>query len=122
MTLFKINKNNDFTVMSNYHLRDKNLSLKAKGMLSFMLSLPDDWDYSLIFNEILSISENCSQLVIKLSRKLTQSLAIFNSELENDKDIKKQKIFHYGINDLIFCISNIYYIVYMSSNNICTIR
>lgn len=47
MTLFKINKNNDFTVMSNYHLRDKNLSLKAKGLLSFMLSLPDDWDYSL---------------------------------------------------------------------------
>lgn len=33
--------------MSNYHLRDKNLSLKAKGLLSFMLSLPDDWDYSL---------------------------------------------------------------------------
>ncbi len=47
MTLFKINKNNDFTVMSNYHLRDKNLSLKAKGLLSYMLSLPDDWDYSL---------------------------------------------------------------------------
>lgn len=47
MSTFKINKNKDFTVMSNYHLRDKNLSLKAKGLLSFMLSLPDDWDYSL---------------------------------------------------------------------------
>ncbi len=47
MSTFKINKNRDFTVMSNYHLRDKNLSLKAKGLLSFMLSLPDDWDYSL---------------------------------------------------------------------------
>lgn len=47
MTTFKINKNKDFTVMSNYHLRDRNLSLKAKGLLSFMLSLPDDWDYSL---------------------------------------------------------------------------
>lgn len=47
MSTFKINKNRDFTVMSNYHLRDRNLSLKAKGLLSFMLSLPDDWDYSL---------------------------------------------------------------------------
>ena len=47
MSVFKIEKTNDFTVMSNYHLRDRNLSYKAKGLLSFMLSLPDDWDYSL---------------------------------------------------------------------------
>lgn len=47
MSVFKIEKTKDFTVMSNYHLRDRNLSYKAKGLLSFMLSLPDDWDYSL---------------------------------------------------------------------------
>ncbi len=47
MSTFKINKNKDFTIMSNYHLRDKFLSLKAKGLLSFMFSLPSDWDYSL---------------------------------------------------------------------------
>lgn len=47
MAVFKIEKNKNYTIMSNYHLRDKNLSLKAKGLLSFMLSLPDDWDYSL---------------------------------------------------------------------------
>lgn len=47
MPVFRIEKNNNFTIMSNYHLRDKNLSLKSKGLLSFMLSLPDDWDYSL---------------------------------------------------------------------------
>ncbi len=47
MSVFKIEKNNNYTVMSNYHLRDKKLSYKAKGLLSFMLSLPDDWDYSL---------------------------------------------------------------------------
>lgn len=46
MANFKIDKTKDFTVMSNYHLRDKNLSLKAKGLLSFMLSLPENWDYS----------------------------------------------------------------------------
>lgn len=47
MPKFRIEKNRNFTVMSNIHLRDRNLSLKAKGLLSYMLSLPDDWDYSL---------------------------------------------------------------------------
>ena len=47
MPVFKIHKNNNYTVMSNVHLRDKNLSLKAKGLLSIMLSLPEDWDYSI---------------------------------------------------------------------------
>ena len=44
---FKIFGVTGYTVMSNYHLRDKNLSLKSKGMLSFMLSLPEEWDYSI---------------------------------------------------------------------------
>ena len=47
MAVFKIEKNKNYTVISNYHLRDRNLSYKAKGLLSFMLSLPEDWDYSL---------------------------------------------------------------------------
>lgn len=47
MATFRINKTKDFTVMSNYHLRDRGLSLKAKGLLSIMLSLPDTWDYSM---------------------------------------------------------------------------
>jgi hypothetical protein len=47
MSVFKIEKSKDYTIMSNYHLRDRNLSYKAKGLLSFMLSLLDDWDYSL---------------------------------------------------------------------------
>lgn len=47
MATFRIEKNRNFTVMSNYHLRDKNISLKAKGLLSFMLSLPEEWDYSI---------------------------------------------------------------------------
>lgn len=42
----RINKSKDYTVMSNIHLREKSMSLKAKGLLSLMLSLPDDWDYS----------------------------------------------------------------------------
>lgn len=46
MSTIRIEKSKDYTIMSNYHLKDKGLSLKAKGLLSFMLSLPDNWDYS----------------------------------------------------------------------------
>ena len=46
MAYFRVNKNRNYTVMSNHHLRDRNLSLRAIGLLSKMLSLPDDWDYS----------------------------------------------------------------------------
>jgi len=47
MSVFRVEKNSNYTIMSNFHLRDQNLSLKAKGLLSYMLSLPEDWDYSL---------------------------------------------------------------------------
>ena len=47
MAVFRVNKNKDYTVMSNCHLKDANMSFKAKGLLSMMLSLPDDWDYSI---------------------------------------------------------------------------
>ncbi len=47
MSVFRIERTKDYTVMSNHHLRDKRLSLKAKGLLSQMLSLPEDWDYTL---------------------------------------------------------------------------
>lgn len=46
MPVIRVNKTKDYTVMANYHFRDKNLSLKAKGLLSMMLSLPDGWGYS----------------------------------------------------------------------------
>lgn len=46
MAVFRVNKTDNYTVMSNAHLRDKELSLKAKGLLSQMLSLPPDWDYT----------------------------------------------------------------------------
>lgn len=45
MAVFRVEKTKDFTVMSNHHLRNVSLSLKAKGLLSLMLSLPDNWDY-----------------------------------------------------------------------------
>jgi len=47
MATYRVHKTRDYTVMSNTHLRDKNLSLKAKGLLSVMLSLPEEWDYTI---------------------------------------------------------------------------
>lgn len=47
MPVIKVHKNSNYTVMSNIHLRDKELSLKAKGLLSVVMSLPENWDYSI---------------------------------------------------------------------------
>ena len=46
MAIFRVERTKDYTVMSNYHLRDTNLSLKGKGLLAMMLSLPEDWNYT----------------------------------------------------------------------------
>ena len=46
MAVFRIEKTRDYTVMSNHHLRNAGLSLKSKGWLSMMLSLPEDWNYT----------------------------------------------------------------------------
>ncbi len=47
MAVFRVEKNRGYTVMSNHHLRNPDLTLKAKGLLSQMLSLPENWDYTL---------------------------------------------------------------------------
>ena len=54
MAVFRVEKNKGYTVMSNHHLRNKKLTLKAKGLLSQMLSLPENWDYVL---SVFSITE-----------------------------------------------------------------
>ena len=46
MAIFRVSKNRNYTVMSNYHLKDRALTLKSKGLLSMMLSLPEEWDYT----------------------------------------------------------------------------
>lgn len=61
MAVIRVNKTSDYTVMSNAHFREKSMSLKAKGLLSLMLSLPDDWDYSI--NGLCSIcKENATAI------------------------------------------------------------
>ena len=46
MAVYRVQRTRDYTVMSNYHLKDKNLTLKSKGLLSMILSLPDEWNYT----------------------------------------------------------------------------
>ena len=45
--IFRVERTKNFTVMSNHHFKNKNLTLKAKDLLSLMLSLPDDWNYNM---------------------------------------------------------------------------
>ncbi len=60
MSIFRVNKNQNYTIMSNYHFKEKEMSLKAKGLLSLMLSLPDDWDYSIAGLVVLSADRESS--------------------------------------------------------------
>lgn len=66
MATFRVNKTKDFTVMSNTHLREKEMSLKAKGLLSLMLSLPENWDYSINgLEQIVAESRNTVAAILK---------------------------------------------------------
>lgn len=81
--VFRIEKSKDYTVMSNFHLKDKNLSLKAKGLLSLMLSLPEEWDYSIAGLTTLSKDgETAVRSAIK--------------ELEDNKYLKRSRVYENG--------------------------
>lgn len=70
MAVIRINKTGDYTVMSNTHFKEKELSLKAKGLLSLMLSLPDGWDYSI--NGLVTLSKDGRDSVMTALQELEQ--------------------------------------------------
>ena len=83
MAVFRVNKTKDYTVMSNQHLRNKDLSLKAKGLMSVILSLPDDWDYTL-----KGLSEICKEGVDSIRAaivELEKAGYIVRERVRNDK-------------------------------------
>lgn len=82
MSVFRVEKTSNYTVMSNYHLRDKSLSLKAKGLLSQMLSLPEDWDYTL--NGLAIINREKIDAIRQAVRELEKAGYILRSR-ERDK-------------------------------------
>ncbi len=68
MKIQKIKKEEGYTVMSNYHFKDRRLSLKAKGLLSMMLSLSDNWKFSLV--GLSSISVESEETIRKILQEL----------------------------------------------------
>lgn len=71
--------------MSNYHLRGKNLSYKAKGLLSLMLSLPEDWDYSI--NGLVSISKEGVKAIRNILQELQRYGYLVIEKTKWDKSI-----------------------------------
>lgn len=79
MSVIRVNNTKGFTVMSNYHFQDKEISLKAKGLLGLMLSLPSNWDYSI--NGLVAI--------VKENKAAVQSAL---KELEEHKYLKRTRV------------------------------
>lgn len=86
-------KDKDYTVMSNFHFKDKRLSLRAKELLSMMLSLPDEWIYSLNgLNSICTESKTTIRNVIK-ELKESHYLKVIEKRKENGKIYYEYKIY-----------------------------
>lgn len=76
--IIRVERTKNFTVMSNHHFKNKNLSLKAKGLLSLMLSLPDDWNYNM-------------KGLATLSKDGIDSVRTAMKELENQGYVEKDR-------------------------------
>jgi hypothetical protein len=116
MAVIRVQKNKNYTVMSNQHLKNKEMSLKAKGLLSMMLSLPDDWDYSVeglvaICKESeTSVKSTLSELkelgyleVIKLMPNQTETgrieyvYNVFEMPRDEKQEVEKQGVENLGV-------------------------
>lgn len=83
MSIMRVHKTNNFTVMSNFHFKEKKMSLKAKGLLSLMLSLPDDWDYSIA--GLASLSKDGKDSIMSALGELEKFGYLSRQRLVNDK-------------------------------------
>ncbi len=83
MAVFRIEKTRDYTVMANHHLRNTALSLKAKGLLSLMLSLPEDWDYTT--KGLARICRDGVDSICSTVKELEEHGYIIRRRIRNDK-------------------------------------
>ena len=83
MSVFRISKTKNFTVMSNYHFKEKGMSLKAKGLLSLMLSLPDSWDYSI--TGLVKLSKDGKDSVMTALAELEKFGYLTRAQMTNEK-------------------------------------
>lgn len=114
-----MNKTKNYTVMSNEHLKDKRLSLKAKGLLSVMLSLPDTWDYSIsglvaickesetAVKSTLNELKSCGYLVVAKkmpneteSGRIEYVYDIFEKAQAEKQEVEKQEVENLGVENL----------------------
>lgn len=89
MSVIRINKNENHPLWSNCYLREKGMSLKAKGLLSLMLSLPDDWDYSIV--GLVSICKENETAIKSTLKELKEFGYLRITKLKPDKDAKRTK-------------------------------
>ena len=87
MAVFRIEKTRDYTVMSNHHLRDQSLSLKAKGLLSMMLSLPEEWNYTT--RGLASICKEGTDSIGSALKELERTGYIVRNRLRDSKLVNK---------------------------------
>lgn len=83
MAVIRVNNTTGFTIMSNYHLRDKELSLKAKGLLSLFLSLPSDWDYSV--QGLVAIVKESKSTIQAILKELEVSKYLVRTRIQNEQ-------------------------------------
>lgn len=95
MAVIRVNKTKDYTVMSNTHLKDKNLSLKAKGLLSIMLSLPDGWNYSI--EGLISICKEGERAVKSTLEELKKYKYLVTTKLYPNQTESKRIEYIYDI-------------------------
>lgn len=119
MSVIRVNKTKNYTVMSNEHLKDKRLSLKAKGLLSVMLSLPDTWDYSIsglvaickesetAVKSTLNELKSCGYLVVTKkmpneteSGRIEYVYDIFEKAKTGKQEVEKQGVENLGVENV----------------------
>lgn len=83
MAVIRVEKTQNYTVMSNHHLRNKNMSLKAKGLMSLMLSLPPQWDYSI--GGLVSICKESHTSIRSALKELEQNRYLIRQRINNEK-------------------------------------
>ena len=83
MAVIRVEKTQNYTVMSNHHLRNKEMSLKAKGLMSLMLSLPPTWDYSI--GGLVSICKESHTSIRSALKELEQNRYLIRERINNEK-------------------------------------
>lgn len=83
MSVIRVNKTKNYTVLSNYHFKEKGMSLKAKGLLSLMLSLPDDWNYSV--SGLVKLSKDGKDSVMSALGELEKFGYLLRTRVKNEK-------------------------------------